>query len=159
LDAQTGKQLWKTYTIPKPAQRTSRNAAGTQLWGPSGAGVWSAPTVDRKRELLYIATGDQYSDPEEGYADSIIALALTSGKIVWGRKLLEGDRWNIACISGDKVNCPKGQGPDFDFGSSPILHTLSSGRQVLLAGQKSGLLYVLDPDRQGAVIRQVRVGK
>ena len=72
-----------------------------------------------------------------------------SGKIAWGRKLLKGDRWNIACLSGDKVGCPKDEGPDHGFGSSPILHTMSGGQQVILAGQKSGMLHVLDPDQQG----------
>lgn len=159
LDAATGQQLWKTFVIPTAARPTGRNSAGTQTWGPSGGGVWSAPTIDRKRRLVYIATGDQYSDPESGFADSVVAIQLDSGKIAWGRKLLEGDRWNIACFAGDKLNCPKKEGPDFDFGSSPILQTLAGGRQVLLAGQKSGILFMLDPDQRGAVIRQVRLGK
>lgn len=159
LDAQTGKQIWKTYVIPAAPRRTRKNASGTQLWGPSGGGIWSAPTIDRKRRLIYVATGDHYSDPEEGFGDSVVAIEMDSGKIAWGRKLLEGDRWNLGCIAGDKVGCPKGEGPDFDFGSSAILHTLSGGREVLLAGQKSGVLHILDPDQRGAVIRQVRVGK
>ena len=159
LDAQTGKQLWKTYVIPSAPRRTRKKASGTQLWGPSGGGVWSAPTIDPKRRLVYIATGNQFSDPEEGFTDSVVAIAIASGKIAWGRKLLKGDLWNIGCISSDKDGCPKVEGPDFDFGSSAILHTLSSGHQVLLAGQKSGVLHILDPDKRGAVIRQVRVGK
>jgi polyvinyl alcohol dehydrogenase (cytochrome) len=159
LDAATGKQLWKTYMIPSAPRPTQKNSAGTQLWGPSGAGIWGAPTFDSKRGLLYVATGDQYSDPEEGHSDSVVAIDANSGKIVWGRKLLEGDRWNVGCVTGDKLNCPKGEGPDFDFGSSPILQTLANGNRVLLAGQKSGVLHFLDPDRQGAVIRQVRIGK
>ena len=159
LEAGTGKQIWKTYMIPSPAKPTRRNSSGTQMWGPAGAGVWCSPTIDRKRGLIYVATGDQYSDPEEGYSDSVVALEMGSGKIAWGNQLVKGDRWNVACLSGDKLGCPKGEGPDHDFGSSPILHTLSSGQQVILAGQKSGMLHVLDPDRQGAVIRQIRVGK
>jgi polyvinyl alcohol dehydrogenase (cytochrome) len=159
LDAGTGKQIWKTYMIPSPAKATHRNASGTQMWGPAGVGVWCSPTIDRKRGLIYVGTGDQYSDPEEGYSDSVVALEMGSGKIAWGSQLVTGDRWNVACLSGDKLGCPKGEGPDHDFGSSAILHTLSSGQQVILAGQKSGMLHVLDPDRQGAVIRQIRVGK
>ncbi len=159
LDAETGKQIWKTYVIPTAPRRTRQNPSGTQLWGPSGGGVWSAPTIDQKRRLIYLATGDHYSDPEEGFGDSVVAIEMDSGKIAWGRKLLEGDRWNLGCIASDKGGCPKGEGPDFDFGSSAILHTFSGGRQVLLAGQKSGVLHILDPDEQGAVIRQIRVGK
>ena len=159
LDAATGKQIWKSYTIPKPPRPTRRNSAGAQLWGPSGAGVWSAPTIDRQRGVMYVATGDHYSDPEDGYGDSVVALSMASGKILWGRKLLEGDRWNVACFAADKVSCPKGEGPDYDFGSSPILQTLADGKQVLMAGQKSGILHILDPARHGTPIRQIRVGK
>ncbi len=159
LDPESGKQIWKTYVIPAAPRPTRRNSAGTQLWGPSGGGVWSAPTIDAKRRLIYIGTGDHYSDPEEGFGDSVVAVEMDSGKIAWGRKLLEGDRWNTGCMAGDKVGCPKGEGPDFDFGSSPILQTLAGGRQVLLAGQKSGVLHILDPDRRGASVRQVPVGK
>lgn len=159
LDAETGKQIWKTYVIPSPSRPMQRNPRGTQMWGPSGAGIWSAPTIDSKRGLVYVSTGDHYSDPEEGFGDSVVAIEMSSGKIAWARKLLKNDRWTIACLAGDKVGCPKNEGPDFDFGSSPILHTLSGGQQVILAGQKSGILHVLDPDQGGAVIRQTRIGK
>ena len=159
LDATTGKQLWKTWTISNPPRRTGKSPAGAQLWGPSGAGVWTAPTIDVKRNVLYVATGDHYSDPEEGAGDSVVALHLASGKVSWQRKLLKGDRWNVSCLSGDKSGCPKGEGPDLDFASSPILHTLADGRQVLLAGQKSGMLHVLDAEESGTVIRQIRVAK
>lgn len=159
LDSQTGKQIWKTYVIPSAPHRTGKNRAGRDTWGPSGAAVWTAPTIDKKRGLIYVGTGDQYSDPEDGFSDSIVAIEMESGKIAWGRKITEHDRWNVGCISGDKGGCPKGAGPDSDFGSSPILHTLAGGRQVLLAGQKSGVLHILDPDKGGATIRQVRVGK
>jgi polyvinyl alcohol dehydrogenase (cytochrome) len=158
LEAGTGKQVWKTWMIPKAPRRTGKAPGGTQLWGPSGAGVWAAPAVDVKRKLLYVATGDQYSDPDDGASDSVVALDLATGKVAWQRKLLEGDRWNVACISGDKSGCPKKEGPDYDFGSSPILHTLANGKQVLLAGQKSGILHILDAETH-AVIRQIRVGK
>ncbi|HJT89027.1 MAG TPA: PQQ-binding-like beta-propeller repeat protein, partial [Bryobacteraceae bacterium] len=159
LDAAGGKQIWKTYMIPDAPHRTRKTPGGTQLWGPSGAAIWSAPTIDGKRGLIYAGTGDNYSDPEAGHTDSIVAIEMASGKIVWGRQLQQGDRWNVGCVAGDKVTCPKGAGPDFDFGSSPVLHTLSDGRQVILAGQKSGILRMLDPDRQGAELRQIRVGK
>lgn len=158
LDAATGKQLWKTLLIPNTPRRTQMTASGTQHWGPSGAGVWAAPTVDRKRGLIYVATGDAYSDPEEGWPVSIVALEIATGKIVWGQKILKGDRWNVGCMSGDKLNCPKNEGPDHDFGASPILRTTANGKQVLLAGQKSGVLSFLDPDNKGALIRQVKLG-
>ena len=159
LDAQSGEQVWKARMIPNLPRRTKKTAGGTQLWGPSGAGVWCAPTVDEKRKLLYVATGDHYSDPEEGAGDSVVALEMASGKVAWQRKLLKGDRWNAGCISADRTGCPEKEGPDFDFGSSPILHTLSNGKQVILAGQKSGMMYMLDADRPLGALRQLRLGK
>ncbi len=63
LDATTGKQIWKTYTIPEEPHKTTKNKIGTQLWGPSGAPIWSSPSIDAKRNALYATTGDNYSDP------------------------------------------------------------------------------------------------
>ena len=45
LDAATGKQVWKTYTITETPQPTKKNAVGTQLYGPSGAPVWATFVV------------------------------------------------------------------------------------------------------------------
>jgi polyvinyl alcohol dehydrogenase (cytochrome) len=57
LDAGTGEQIWKTFVIQDEPVRTRVNAAGAQNWAPSGAGIWSAPTLDPDRNLLYVATG------------------------------------------------------------------------------------------------------
>jgi polyvinyl alcohol dehydrogenase (cytochrome) len=153
LDAGTGKQVWKTYTIAEAAKPTHKNSKGTQLWGPSGAGVWNSPTIDPKRHALYVGTGDSYTEPAAKTTDSIMALDLASGKILWSVQDLEGDAWIVGCDATPKPdNCPKALGPDFDFGSSPILKTLPNGHSVLIAGQKSGLVWAHDPDRKGAVV-------
>jgi polyvinyl alcohol dehydrogenase (cytochrome) len=159
LDASTGKPIWKTYTIANPAQPTRKNAVGTQLWGPSGAAVWSAPTLDLAPHILYAATGDSYSDPAAPTSDAILALDMDSGKILWVRQLTANDAFNLACPSSDKTNCPEANGPDFDFGSSPILVDLPNGRRALVAGQKSAIVYALDPDRAGELLWQARVGR
>lgn len=159
LDIRTGTVLWKTYTIPRPAQRTSMKADGTALFGPSGAGVWSSPTIDPLRHVLYVGTGDNYSDPGTATSDAVIALDLRSGKILWVKQLTPNDRWNIGCVVEDKSNCPKDSGGDFDIGASPILHTLSSGKRILIVGQKSGVAYGLDPDNRGRTVWASRIGK
>ena len=149
LDAATGRQLWKTYTIPRAPERTTRNSVGTQLWGPSGGAVWSAPALDPERNRLYITTGDSYSNPAAPETDAIIALTMDTGRVLWTRQTLARDAWNVACLEtapAGRVNCPESPGPDFDFGSSPALATLSDGRRVLLAGQKSGAMYGVNPD-------------
>jgi len=158
LDAKTGKQIWKTYTISETAHPMSKKA-GTQLWGPSGVGVWTSPTIDTKRRVLYVGTGDSYSDPATPLSDSILALDLNTGKIAWSRQLTENDVFNGNCIQPKPSTCPADVGPDSDFGSSPILRTLSSGRRVIIAGQKSGIVHALDPDDKGKILWQTRIGK
>lgn len=159
LDAATGKQIWKTYTIPEPARRTKKNRTGTQLWGPSGAPIWSSPMVDPPRNALYATTGNNYSDPPSRMSNAFLALDLDSGKILWSRQMTQNDAYVSACRLPDKTNCPDSNGPDFDFSSSPILVNLPNGRRALVAGQKSGMVHAIDPDQQGEVIWQTRVGK
>lgn len=153
LDAATGKRIWKTYTIAEAAKPTHKNSKGTQLWGPAGGGVWNSPTIDVRRHALYVGTGDAYTDPAAKNTDSIMALDLNTGKILWSVQDLNSDAWIVGCDAKPyPENCPKNLGPDFDFGSSPILKDLPNGHSVLVAGQKSGLVWAHDPDRKGAVV-------
>ena len=157
LDAATGKVLWKTYTIPEP-QKTTKTATGTQLWGPSGGGVWSTPVLDVARNRMFISVGDNYSSPATPTSDAIMALAMDSGKILWTTQATPGDAWNTACLEQGtgRAHCPSAPGPDHDFASAPVLAT-SGGRQLILAGQKSGMLYALNPDT-GAYVWKTQVG-
>jgi polyvinyl alcohol dehydrogenase (cytochrome) len=148
LDAASGRQVWKTYTIPQAAQRTGRTARGTQLWGPSGGAVWSQPAVDADRNRIYISTGDSYSNPPARETDAIMALAMDTGRVLWVQQTLVGDAWNVACLAtgAERLNCPEKAGPDFDFSSSPSVATLPDGRRIIVAGQKSGAMYALNAD-------------
>jgi polyvinyl alcohol dehydrogenase (cytochrome) len=158
LDAATGTQLWKTYTINEDALPTKKNSVGTQLWGPSGVGVWSSPAIDVRRNALYITTGDNYSNPASNMSDAFVALDLKTGRRLWSRQMTTADAWNTACRLPDKTNCPEGAGPDFDFASPPILVSLANGRRALVAGQKSGVVHAVDPDRDGQLLWQTRIG-
>lgn len=158
LDAATGKELWRTYTISEAAKPTAKNKAGTQLWGPSGAGLWSSPTIDADHQLLYIGAGNNYSDPQTPLSDAILAIDLHAGKIVWSRQLTSDDTYNVSCYRDDRSNCPAKQGPDSDFAASPVLRKLPSGQRVLLIGQKSGVVWGLDPDKRGEILWQDRIG-
>ena len=160
LDAATGKQIWKTYTIPRAPEPVGKNSVGTRLHAPSGAGVWSAPALDPDRNRLYITTGDSYSSPAAPESDAIMALAMDTGRVLWMRQTLAGDAWNTGCfgnVASEKVNCPSQAGPDHDFGSSPALVTLANGQRVLLAGQKSGAMFGLNPDT-GDVLWKTQAG-
>lgn len=156
LDAQTGTRKWTFNTVPEP--RPIRiNDAGTQMYGPSGAPVWSVPTVDEKRGLLYIGTGENYTAPANELSDAIVALNLEDGALVWANQTIAGDTWNGACGS-TQSNCPEERGPDFDFGAPPILTTLPNGKDIILAGQKSGMVFGMDPDNDGETIWSARAG-
>jgi polyvinyl alcohol dehydrogenase (cytochrome) len=156
LDSSTGKVLWKTFTIKEEAKATTMNSAGVQQMGPSGAPIWSAPTFDATSQRVYATTGDNYSDPPNENSDAIIAFNAGSGDVAWTRQITSGDAFTVACPNG--VNCPKSHGPDFDFGSSAVLVTLSNSKRILVAGQKSGVVTALDPDHGGETVWQKRVG-
>lgn len=153
LDAATGRRIWKTYTIANAATPAGKNSNGVQRWAPAGAGVWNSPTIDAKRRALYIGTGDAYTEPAPATTDAIMALDLESGKILWTVQDTKDDAWLAGC-NGATVpeNCPKSLGPDHDYGSPPILKTLAGGRDILVAGQKSGNVWAHDPDQKGAVL-------
>jgi polyvinyl alcohol dehydrogenase (cytochrome) len=163
LDLATGEVKWKTFMTPP---------------GYTGAAVWgSAPAVDLKRRTVYIATGNNYSIPDEvtdcvaaattddaraacvpadNMFDAIVALDTATGAVKWSTRALPVDAWNVSCgipVPGfeDPVEgCPENAGPDYDFGQAPMLWK-AGGREFVGAGQKSGIFWALDPDT-GAVI-------
>jgi polyvinyl alcohol dehydrogenase (cytochrome) len=159
LNAATGEQVWKTYTIAEEALPRSKNSAGTQIWGPSGAPIWSSPAIDVRRNAIYATTGNNYTGPSTQASDAFVAFDLKSGKLLWSRQMTAADDWNGSCRLAGKVNCTNADAPDFDFASPPILVTLANGRRALVAGQKSGMVHAVDPDREGQIIWQQRVGK
>jgi polyvinyl alcohol dehydrogenase (cytochrome) len=165
LDLETGAILWKTYTVPA-------GYAGGSVWG-------STPVVDVKRHSLYLATGNNYAVPPEvaacisaagsdpvaanaclapdDYLDAIVALDLRTGAIKWGHRLQGVDVWTVACVF---LSCPVATSPDYDFGAGPNLFTVDRGRQkreLLGAGQKSGMYWALDPDT-GKIVWATSVG-
>ena len=159
LDVKTGKQVWKTYTIPEAARKVGTNPIGVDVLGPSGASVWSTPTADLKRRAIYIGTGNSYAEPADPNSDAVIAFDMATGKRLWSRQLTPSDRWNCACLVKEVQNCPVKAGDDYDFGSPPMLVPKGNGRDLLIIGQKSGMIHALDPDSQGQIVWQTRIGK
>jgi polyvinyl alcohol dehydrogenase (cytochrome) len=159
-DAATGDQIWKTYTIPDAPTPTKKNSVGTQLYGAAGAAVWSSPTIDSVRNAVYVGTGNAYTQPAAATSDSVMAFDLTSGKLLWAHQVLAEDAYIVGCgPNAPRDNCPEKSGPDFDFGNSPILRTLPNGNRVLVIGQKAGIAWALDPDKQGAIVWQQKIGR
>lgn len=144
LNAVDGSKLW-TWHATEKAVAQGKNSAGKEMIGPSGAAVWTTPAVDSKRGLVYIGTGENLSAPATGTSDAIIAIDRDSGKTRWVFQALADDIWNSACLN-DGPSCPAEPGPDFDFGASVIIAELPSGDELLLAGQKAGIIFALNPD-------------
>jgi len=158
-DASTGDQIWKGYTIPDEPRPSGTNSQGTRLWAPAGAAIWSAPTVDLKRGAVYAATGNAYTAPAADTSDSVVAFDIDTGEILWAQQATPDDAFLVGCGPRGPENCPDDMGPDVDFGNAPMLRSLGNGRDILVLGQKSGVAWGLDPDRDGEVVWQQRVGK
>ena len=158
LDGETGKVLWKSFTILDPAKAYKTSSTGTQLRGPAGSPIWSSVTIDPKRKLVYAATGDSYTDVEINTSDALVAFDLETGKLVWSTQVLAKDNFTMACGQAGVANCPEARGPDLDFGTSPALRSVG-GKDIIVVGQKSGILWAFDPDDKGKILWQTRVGK
>jgi polyvinyl alcohol dehydrogenase (cytochrome) len=159
LDSGDGKTIWRRFTIAQEPGPIGKNTMGVAQYGPSGAGVWSSPTIDEKVGALYVATGDNYSDPPTDTSDAILAMDLRTGKLLWSQQMTSGDAYNVSCSTPTQVNCPSTDRPDFDFGQPPILVDIDGGKRALVIAQKSGMAYAIDPDLQGKILWRTRVGE
>ena len=161
LDAATGALAWKTYTIANEPRPLGKNRSGTTRMGPAGAGIWASPTIDAKRRLLYAATGNMYTEPQQTTSDAVMAFSLATGQIAWTAQVTPKDVFVVGCNAANATtapNCGDDIGPDFDFGNAAMLLTRPDGKDLLVIGQKSGVGWALDPDKKGAVLWQYRAG-
>ena len=173
LDISSGDINWKTYMTPEGYE-----FPGVAVWG-------STPVVDPKRNSLYVTTGNDYKVPQavldcvaaggtpeevqsciqavpgskQNYFDAIVSLDLKTGAVKWSHSVLPFDAWNVACLFHGP-NCPDESSPDYDFGQGPALYTVNVNghhRELLGAGQKSGIYWAFDPDN-GDIVWQNQVG-
>lgn len=159
LDARTGKQLWKTYTIDEKPRKVGQSKIGTAVFSPSGAAIWNTPTLDPKRGVLYAGTGNNYTGPANDRSNAVMAFDLETGRIRWSWQVVPGDAWNVGCMIGLDT-CPEPAGPDFDIGSGTMLVTLADGTDRIFVGLKSGQALALDPDApQKGMLWTNRVGR
>jgi len=155
LDANTGKEIWKTY-LSEPAKPWKKNPNGVQLYGPATGGVWDTPTIDTVRGALYVGTGDAVTPPESQLTDAVVAMDLKTGKVLWSRRTVEADLFMGGCNGADRgEQCPNPMGPDHDIGNSPILVTLGQGKRAVVIGTKGGDVMAVDPDNNGALLFRV----
>jgi len=159
LNLRSGEKLWEYHTMPAAEYTGQVSSTGVKQRGPSGAPIWTTPTVDEKRGQVYVTTGENTSHPTTNTSDAIIALDLDTGEAKWVFQALENDMWNFGC-SARGPNCiilEDTNSVDFDFGGPAILVGMPD-RDLLIAGQKSGDLWALDPDT-GSLVWNQRVGE
>ncbi len=149
-----GEKVWQSFLVAETPKAGAADARGGRRWGPSGAGTWSAPTLDAARGLLYVTTGNNYTG-QTAMSDAVVALRIADGAVAWSKQLTPGDEFNLSCSRGGS-GCP---GMDYDIGASAVLERLPDGVERLLVGQKSGVVYGLDPSRRGELVWQARVGR
>ena len=161
LDAKSGRRLWKTYTITERPRPTAKNSIGTQLSGPAGGAIWNTPTIDTRRNVLYVGTGNNFAPPATRLSDSLLALDLETGKVRWSHQVTENDIWNGSCRlpNREAAACPDKDAPDFDFTGSALLVDVGDGRQLLVVGNKSGVMFGFDPDVSGKIVWQQRLAQ
>ena len=159
LDANTGTVIWKTYMVDEPTPR-AKNKDGVQMWGPAGAGIWAAPTIDARRNMVYVATGNGYADPPQKMSNAVVALDINTGAVKWVNQTTPNDNWTMGCQAKNPDNpaCPATLGPDYDFSASPALASVN-GRELLVLPQKSGIAFAMDPDNEGRTVWQTRIGR
>jgi polyvinyl alcohol dehydrogenase (cytochrome) len=156
LDPATGKEVWKTRTIPQQPGEHGMTKAGARILGPSGAPVWGSPAYDARRKRFYFGSGENYSSPADGNSDALFAVDAATGRKLWQVQFTANDAWNVGCMVGNE-NCPQENGPDLDLAASPILVPLGGGRDIVVAGQKSGVVHGVDP-ASGKIVWQRRLG-
>jgi polyvinyl alcohol dehydrogenase (cytochrome) len=157
LDAMSGRIRWRSFLMEGPAKPYAVSSAGTEMVGPAGAAIWSSPAVDLKRNVLYASTGNSYTGVDIETSDAIVAIGIDDGRLVWSRQMHPKDNFVAGCPY--HPNCPEGNGDDFDFGAGPVIRSLANGSDIILAGQKSGIVYGLNPDRGGEIVWQTRLSE
>jgi polyvinyl alcohol dehydrogenase (cytochrome) len=158
FDAASGRRLWQRYMIDEVPQQRGVTRTGAKVFSPSGAAIWNSPTVDEKRGLLYVGTGNNYTGPADDRSNAVVALDLKTGQIKWTWQVVAGDAWNVGCMVGID-SCPENSGPDADLGSGIMLGALPDRTERLFFGLKSGLVMAIDPAQHDRALWSNRVGR
>jgi polyvinyl alcohol dehydrogenase (cytochrome) len=178
LDQFTGAILWKTYMVPgeetpgfaggavwssTPVVDQTRNSlyitTGNNYTVPVAIlDCQGLPTPAEVEQCVAEVPGSEHN-----HFDAIVSLNLRTGAIKWARSMIPFDSWNIAClfsVPGNEGNCTDPKGEDYDFGQGATLYRARLGRrtrQLLGAGQKSGVYWAVDPSN-GDVVWSTQVG-
>ncbi len=107
-----------------------------------------------------MGTGENTSAPATDTSDAILAIHMSNGKLAWKYQTTPNDIFLTGCMSApDGPNCPPQTSinKDWDFGAGILLARTPAGRELVVAGQKSGTVWALDPD-SGKLVWKNKVG-
>ncbi|HEY0960899.1 MAG TPA: PQQ-binding-like beta-propeller repeat protein [Pseudomonadales bacterium] len=159
LNADDGERLWVYHTM-EDAKPTTVSRVGTQQWGPSGAPIWTAAAVDAKRRLIYVGTGENTSAPATDTSDAILAIRMDDGSLAWKYQTTPNDIFLTGCMNDPEgPNCPPETSinKDWDFGAGLMLANRTDGSDLVIAGQKNGVVWAFNPDN-GELVWETKVG-
>jgi polyvinyl alcohol dehydrogenase (cytochrome) len=158
LDAESGRLIWKSYSIPIEPREYRKNKKGVAQYGPSGAGIWNSPTIDDRRNRLYVGTGENDSSPTKN-GGAVLAIDLKDGTIAWVFQAYPDEAYNASCHDQERISCPEEFRGRYglDVAASPILLRNKESRDVIVAAQKTGDIFGLDPDNNGTVLWRRRI--
>jgi alcohol dehydrogenase (cytochrome c) len=134
FDAQSGKSLWRTYTIPERGQPGSETWPG-DTWRQGGGSTWITGSYDPELDLVFWGTGNPAPwNPlnrkgDNLHTNSILAVQPKTGKVVWTFQMTPGDPFDY-----DGVN-------EWILAELPVNGTT---RKVVMHADRNGFLYVLD---------------
>jgi polyvinyl alcohol dehydrogenase (cytochrome) len=165
-----GAAVWGSTPVIDPRRNSVYIATGNNYTVPVAIlDCQALPTNDQIQSCVASVPG-----AADNHFDALVSLDLNTGAIKWARSMVAFDSWNISCIfavMGNEANCTQPFGQDFDFGQGPTLYDLRSrdrdveadsarpggSRQLLGAGQKSGVYWALNPD-DGSTVWSTQVG-
>ena len=161
LNAGTGAVVWKTYTIEDEPRAIGKNPGGATRWGPSGAGIWARRRSIRSAALVYAATGNMYTEPQQPTSDAVMAFTLDAGKIAWTKQVTPQDVFVVGCSRPRRrqLSAERRSRPRLRLRQLADARRRSAAAICIVIGQKSGVGWALDPDKQGAVVWQYRAGQ
>ena len=142
FDAQTGREVWRFYTIPRGDEPGADSWHDQQSAQTGGGGTWSTYALDFASGELFVPVGNPTPDllphlrPGDNlYTDSMVVLDAASGKLKWYHQLLSND------------------GQDLDLGASPMLYYNSKGERMVALGAKDGYVYGVNRENQQRVFK------
>lgn len=169
VSLRTGELLWKQQHITAPLEKLDQapqdqalhdgDALGPEhggeqfQQGPAGASTYTPLTIDAKRGVVYASTAEEYGFTGAAGPYSVLAYDLKTGNRVWQQSFMPSPEERSRICSTRETDCRN----FFSMGTSVLMQPLTKDKDILVVGQKSGVVSGLDPDQGGRVLWSTQV--